>query len=320
MNKKTTVCTVFEGHYHKGVAALVNSLSKNGFEGIIWIGYKGALPPWAIIESEIGGIEVMAVQDKLKLNFIQFPKDAFLPYCKPDFMIDLLEKYQPEAEKIFYIDCDIIVKCPFSYFEEWVEYGVAMSEDVNSPLPTSHPLRHQWAHYFDKYNMKVRRDNPQYVNGGFLGLHRKAKSFLETWRDVQNLVLEDMARIKADLHNSHKGDVASGLQGRNYMFNRTDQDALNIAKDITHEKTSIVDNSGMDFQGVGFIMSHAASKTKPWEKNWLEYVVKKGQRPSPTDRIFLDYVSSPINIYSSQELRFKRIHLKLASALARFLT
>ena len=104
------------------------------------------------------------------------------------------------------------------------------------------------------------------------------------------------------------------------MFNRTDQDALNIAKDITTETLSIVDNSGMDFQGVGFIMSHAASKTKPWEKNWLKYVVKNGQRPSPTDRIFLDYVSSPINIYSSQELRFKRLHLKIASALARFMT
>ncbi len=320
MQNKTTICTVFEGHYHKGVAALVNSLHRQGYEGVIWIGYKGALPPWAIIESKNDLAEVMTVCDNLKINFIKFPKEAFLPYCKPDFMLDILEKYQPDAEKLFYIDCDIIIKCPISYFEEWTDYGVALCEDVNSPLPTSHPLRHQWAQYFKKYGITVRRDNSQYVNGGFLGLNREAKSFLETWRDVQNLVLEDMERIKADLHNSHKGDIASGLQGRNYMFNRTDQDALNIAKDVTNETLSIVDNSGMDFQGVGYIMSHAASKTKPWEKNWLKYVVKNGQRPSPTDRIFLDYVSVPINIYSNQELRFKRFHLKIASALARFLT
>jgi hypothetical protein len=320
MQNITTICTVFEGHYHKGVAALVNSLHRQGYEGIIWIGYKGALPPWAVIESKNDLAEVMMVCDNLKINFIKFPKEAFLPYCKPDFMHDILEKYQPEAEKIFYIDCDIIIKCPISYFEEWTDYGVALCEDVNSPLPTSHPLRHQWVQYFKKYGITVRRDNAQYVNGGFLGLNRAAKSFLVTWREVQNLVLEDMERIKADLHNSHKGDVASGLQGRNYMFNRTDQDALNVAKDVTTETLSIVDNSGMDFQGVGFIMSHAASKTKPWEKNWLEYVVKKGQRPSPTDRIFLDYVTSPINIYSNNELKFKKVHLKIASALARFMT
>ncbi len=320
MQNITTICTVFEGHYHKGVAALVNSLHRQGYEGIIWIGYKGTLPPWAVIESKNDLAEVMTVCENLKINFIKFPKEAFLPYCKPDFMLDILEKYQTNAKKIFYIDCDIIIKCPMSYFEEWTDYGVALCEDVNSPLPTSHPLRHQWVQYFKKYGITVRRDSSQYVNGGFLGLNREAKSFLETWRDVQNLVLEDMERIKADLHNSHKGDVASGLQGRNYMFNRTDQDALNIAKDVTNETLSIVDNSGMDFQGVGYIMSHAASKTKPWEKNWLIYVVKNGQRPSPTDRIFLDYVTSPINIYTSNELKFKKVHLKIASALARFMT
>lgn len=150
MQNITTICTVFEGHYHKGVAALVNSLHRQGYEGIIWIGYKGALPPWAVIESKNDLAEVMMVCDNLKINFIKFPKEAFLPYCKPDFMLDILEKYQPEAEKIFYIDCDIIIKCPISYFEEWTDYGVALCEDVNSPLPTSHPLRHQWVQYFKK--------------------------------------------------------------------------------------------------------------------------------------------------------------------------
>jgi hypothetical protein len=327
MNQQiTAVCTVFEGHYHKGVAALVNSLYAQGFEGNIWIGYKGDLPPWAIIEpialarneATEGVGEVMKVRDNLTLYFIKLPQEVFLPYYKPDFMLDILNKYQREAQRIIYLDCDIIVKASFSYFEEWTDYGVALCEDVNSPISTSDPLRFQWEQYFKPYNMTVRRDNAQYVNGGFIGLNRRSKAFLETWRDVQNLILEDMNKRKADVRLSHKSDKESGLKDRGYLFYRTDQDALNVAKDVTSETVSIVDSSGMDFQGIGFIMSHAASKIKPWEKNWLKFVLKNGQRPSPTDRIFLDYVTTPLSIYSKNELRFKKYHLKLASALARF--
>ena len=178
MQNKTIVCTVFEGHYHKGVAAFVNSLYASGYEGVIWVGYKGALPPWAVIETKENHYEVMKVRDNLHLHFILFPPQAFLPYCKPEFMLELLDKYQPEAERIFYFDCDIIVKCAFSYFEEWVNYGVALCEDMGSPLSPTHPLRHQWAHYFKKYNIILHQNDNQYVNGGFLGLKRAAKGFL----------------------------------------------------------------------------------------------------------------------------------------------
>jgi hypothetical protein len=319
MQEKTIVCSVFEGHYHKGVAALVNSLYAAGYEGTVWLGYKGALPPWAVIAATENGVDVMHVRENLTLRFIKFPPTAFLPYCKPDFMLELLEKYAPKAEHIFYLDCDIVVKCDFSYFEEWVTYGITLCEDVNSPLPVSHPLRHQWAQHFKKHNIEVRRNNSQYVNGGFIGLSRAAKGFLDTWRHIQNLVLEDMQRIKADLHASHKPDKMSGLKDRTYMFYRTDQDALNIAKDVTDETLSIVDGKEMDFGGFGFIMSHAESKSKPWEKNWLAHVIKKGHRPGATDRIFMNHTQNPINIYASSERMLRKMHLKLAVAIARII-
>lgn len=334
----STICTVFEGHYHKGVAGLTNSLQANGYEGIIWAGYKGQLPRWAKLEAKenhaksvgttikakenhvgsvetiikieenyAGSVETMIVSNEITINFIKLADATFLPYCKPDFMLNVLQR-MPELDNIFFFDCDIIVKCRFSYFEEWVECGIALCEDVNSPLPISHPLRFQWQNYFAKYGVSVERRDNYYVNGGFIGLKVGDKEILEHWRHAQNLMMHELKEISS-----------IGFKDRTNPFHRTDQDALNVAKDMTNRPLSIADGTAMDLSNYGFIMSHAVGNQKPWQKNWIAFVIKHGQRPTMTDRLFMNHITTPLSIFTPRERFVKRWNLRVASALSRVL-
>ena len=307
---KSAICTLFEGDYHYGLGALANSLYAHGFRGTIYAGYRGQLPPWIVDGKQIASSVEFSPADGLKLRFIPLTTKVHLTNYKPDFMLDVWQNKCPAADALFYFDPDITIKCRWTFFDEWVQAGVALCADVNSSMPANHPIRHAWKQFYLPHGITLRREPDLYFNGGFVGLKRDDKQFLNCWQRLQEL----MEPAIGGLQNVNVGD-------RTFLFCKTDQDALNFAAMASEASISPTGLDGMDFQngGGGYIMSHAAGGIKPWRKPMLAKIILNGAPPSRADKCFYSFAREPIQVLSSLSLFLKTMDLKLASAVGRYL-
>jgi hypothetical protein len=307
----SVVCTLFEGDYHQGVGVLTNSLYAHGFRGVVWAGYRGALPPWVSGAREQGGYTEFSPAEGITLRFVELPVKIHLTNFKPDFVLMLWQKYCPEAQAIFYFDPDITVMGSWTFFATWVDAGVAMCADVNPSMPANHPIRFAWKKFYQAYGITFRRELDIYFNGGFFGLKRDQIEFLHCWQRLQELMAQEIGGM---------GNV--NVRDRTFMFNKTDQDAMNVAAMACEPSVSPMGQDGMDFQygGGGYVMSHAAGGSKPWNKAFLKDLFLHGSRPSRTDRLFFKHVKSPIVVFSSASLGCKLFTLLSASFLGRFMS
>lgn len=294
------ICTLFEGHFHYGLGALANSLHAAGFRGTLWAGYRGKLPPWAQGPRH----EVTAGFD---IRFLPLETDRHLTNYKPEFMLELWEKQAREAEALFYLDPDMVLKCGWDFFEEWVRGGVALCEDINSPVNPTHPLRAQWQRHFVPHGIALDSQRPEYVNGGFIGVPLAHRVFLEEWKRVQAIV--------ADSTDGMKG---MNLGSRTFLFQKTDQDALNIAFLSTAAPVSVIGREGMDFARGGYTLSHATGSPKPWRKRMLLSALQ-GRGPRSADRAFWKHVEHPIRLYPAPRVRLARLDLALGAAVGRII-
>jgi hypothetical protein len=142
----SVICTLFEKKYHLGVGALVNSLHKQGFKGDIYAGFTGSLPSWtdaAVINEALGDMKgkTLKIAGEINLHFLELGTDYHLANYKPDFMLSLLNNVAKDATGIFYFDPDIVVVRSWDIFEEWIQCGITVCEDVNSPLQNLHMRR-----------------------------------------------------------------------------------------------------------------------------------------------------------------------------------
>jgi len=320
---QSVVCTLFERDYHYGVAALTNSLYKRGYRGSIYAGYRGSLPSWCSKSRENRQFQwenstTLEVAEGLQIHFLPLDTNYHLTNYKPDFMLRLLSGPASDADSIYYLDPDIVVMSPWSNFKDWTACGVALCEDLNSPLPKYHPRRMGWRNYYAKSNIVLNFKDPIYANGGFVGLRAKDFDFLNLWRSLQEL----MAPLIGGLDRS----VLSGtplpkeLRNRWFPFGKTDQDVLNAAVEVWEGPVSFLGKEGMGFKpGFSSILPHALGEIKPWKNNFL-WKSLAGNIPREVDKKYWNSVSYPIKVYSGRYIFWKRIMLNIASFIGRFYT
>jgi hypothetical protein len=305
---------MFEGDYHYGLATLVNSLVHSGFQGVVWSGYRGPLPPWVSCLQDENHIKEFRVNQECAIRFVPLSTSAHFTNYKPQFMKQIFETLDPHIDALFYFDPDIVTKCSWSFFEEWVSCGIALVEDVNSPLPENHPRRCAWRRIYAKNGLELRFATERYVNGGFVGIARVDRSFLDLWSRAQDIMAQEIGSLEfAGLSGRAATDQKHPSEN---PFSKTDQDALNAAVEASPSRFSMMGKEGMDFKPGGFTMSHAAGPSKPWRKKFV-WAAINGVAPTSADKGFLRHSQTPIPIYSPAVFQLERLSLRLGSVVGR---
>ncbi|MDO9373203.1 MAG: hypothetical protein Q7T76_02235 [Ferruginibacter sp.] len=313
------VCTLFEGHYHLGLIALTNSLHSQGFRGAIYAGYRGSLPDWADkatpCENVWAGGRCYEVADGVQIYFLPLTTTYDLTNYKPDFMLNLLEIESINAQGAFYFDPDIVVSAPWSFFTEWIGCGIALCEDVNSPLPSNHPRRVAWRNYFGDNGLNLKFKDCIYVNGGFIGVQKADFEFLHIWKEVQEKMALKIGGLDRSIFS--KIPMSEETSGPFAPFGKTDQDALNATVEAWDGNVSFVGQEGMAFKPGVPQMTHALGTPKPWHINHITYALA-GRPPRRVDRDYWQAMSGPIKYYSNSRISIKKTSLLVAAFIGRF--
>lgn len=291
------VCTLFEGHYHLGVGALINSLHAAGFAGSIICGYRGTEPPWASAARALGG--------GMDIQFVPVATRIHFTHYKPEFMRECWAIHCPAAEHLYYFDPDIVVKAPWTVLARWAADGVALCEDVNGYLPARHPHRLAWGDFLVAQGLVVQRPLDRYYNAGFLGLPRDQQELLEVWSKIigcAEKTLGSLAQIKFDQPNA--------------LLHTPDQDALNMALMATSVPINGSGPEGMDFANGGHLLSHAIGGRKPWRGGFLRDALR-GQPPGNAQKSFFRFAESPLRLFPSAQLARLRLSLRSGALLGR---
>ncbi len=305
----TAICTLFEGDYHLGLAAFVNSLVRAGYGGTVWAGYRGALPPWIsqLERIENGREEEFRVTDRVRLVFLKLSTNIHLTNYKPEFMLNMLANEASDCEYLWYFDPDIFLQASWSFFNNWQNYGIALCQEVvDNIFPADNPIRQQWTKLAAGIGLTDPRPVNYYYNAGMVGVPRASAKFLEEWERLMKLAESmgyDLRRL--------------GHVSREMPFNMSDQDALNIAIMYSKSPLSTLGPQGMGFIfGASMMMYHAVGQ-KPWRGSPLLRSLK-GLPPSMAMKFFFTQVSTPIRAYSPLRLRAKRLACDVATLIGRF--
>lgn len=303
---KTTICTLFEGHYHYGVAGLVNSLAAAGYEGTVWVGHRGQLPSWIVDRAGFDrDAKCLQVTPALQIRTIELDPPVSLTYYKPTFMVDILERLAPDAEAVTYMDPDMIVKCDWTAIEQWVTPdGIALVEDVNWSLPSRHPKRLRWQAFFAAYGQTPVRLLERYYNAGFVAVSRAQIDLLKAWQRICGLVA---AYSGGPLRQRRVG-------GPDHIFHSADEDALNFTLSLCTTRLDTFGPEAMDMAPGGKHLSHAVGSFKPWQGHHVRRALR-GKPPSLASQWFYRFAAGPLSPFSHVKLAKRKLAMKVALAV-----
>jgi len=306
-NGKTAICTLFEGDYHLGLAAFLNSLVHTGFPGTVWAGYRGALPPWLdqLNRLDEKGTEFL-IAGQVRLVLLPLKTEMHLTNYKPEFMLKLLAGPACNCEYLWYFDPDICLYSEWAFFSEWQRFGIALCQEiVDNIVPEDSPLRRQWMEIASSVGLS----NPQrinyYYNGGMVGVAASHSGFLEIWRRI----IERAGELGYDLKVIMPGTRAMPLHA-------SDQDALNVAAMYSPFPLSTLGPQGMGFIPGDVKMYHTVA-VKPWRGSLLLNALG-GKPPTNAMKYFFTQVATPIRAYSPAHLLAKRLACSIAALVGRF--
>lgn len=292
------LCTLFEGDYHLGAAALLNSLHRAGFDGLFICGHRGPKPDWAGRTDSLHPITV---------RWVAINPSVHLTNYKPDFLLACLDRHAPDADVVAYLDPDIVLKARWPFFERWIlGGGIALCEDVNPNLPAGHPYRLAWREFFARYQLTPLRNLERYYNAGFLAVPRPARGFLECWSSLIRLAEIEIGTLGSLKHGSPDA-----------LFHTPDQDALNMALMLQDVPVHAAGPDGMDFQPGGVLLSHAIGQPKPWRGGFLRTALS-GYPPGPAHKLFYQHAPGPLAVWSPARLALRRLDLRAAALVGRF--
>lgn len=316
---KCVICTLFEGEYHLGVAVLVNSLCQAGFRGTIYAGFRGPLPPWTQGKANAmpGGHWDMQITPDVRLVFIPLDTPAHFTNFKPDFLLQVEALASPESEAVAYLDPDIVINTDWSYLEDWLSCGVALCEDVNSPIHENDPRRIGWRRFFKPLGFDLHFRTASYINGGFVGLSWAHRKFLVTWQEFITAIAAHLGG--KDVVGISGGRRLSGAYGFADCFHQCDQDALNATLEACPEiPISVLGQQAMAFHAGRCILPHALGPAKPWRRRYLREALS-GSPPALVDKVFWKQVDGPIRPFSRVHVASTRFRLALSAALGRLI-
>lgn len=304
------VCTLAEGTYFYGVAALANSLVRAGFKGSILVGYRGNKPAWLKELNKdlvVEAVDAYLVTPDVRLQLIELPGTWHLNNRKPHFMKQIFHETIPNADLVYFFDTDIVITCEWSIFARWAREGVVVALDMaDTYMPPHHVYRRAWQALAAKINRKC-RDFTGYVNGGCVGINRQFMEFAEVWAAL----MEELERENVDMTKM------KNWAGRR-EFARMDQDVLNATIMATDTPIAVLGAEAMGwFPATGEIMPHAMVHKKPWVRNYILDAL----RGFPPDRIYRTYwqfVEGPIRPFGEWGLRWKKAAVMTARLIGFF--